>query len=248
MEKLYISILVFIFISLNATILNSQCIDETHSPFAADAWLSCNTSSGPIPQRGENHWIMYDFGQTYTLDSLYIWNYNVWGQTGSGMKQILIDYSTDQSNWNTIGPVMLEEAPGSWKYNTPSSINIGNVQARYFMITAIQTFDPDASCAGLGEIKITLGSSTDVEEIASKEDVALYPNPVEDILYLSFSDNIDIRNIMIYNTTGQLVKNTSNIYGSNTEITATDLDAGIYYLMIQSDKGQISRKFVKARL
>ncbi len=83
MMKYILAIIVAITFSIG---VSAQCIDDTHSPFQNQGWMSCNTSIGPIPERGDVHWIQYDLGEVYVLDSLYIWNHNVWGETEMGLK------------------------------------------------------------------------------------------------------------------------------------------------------------------
>ena len=102
--KKYIQPTLIILAILTSTFSYSQCFDEGHSPFKEQGWLSCNTSEGPIPERGDQHWVMYDFGEIYAIDSIQYWNHNAWGETGMGAKEILIDYSKDQVEWTWNQP------------------------------------------------------------------------------------------------------------------------------------------------
>ncbi|MFT4545861.1 MAG: hypothetical protein ACI9CU_000742, partial [Polaribacter sp.] len=57
-------------------------------------------------------------------------------------------------------------------------------------------------------------------------------------------ENLESRvlNVSVFNTTGQLVKEFSNLNGS---IDISDVDTGVYHIMIATEKGLFSNSFVK---
>jgi hypothetical protein len=77
------------------------------------------------------------------------------------------------------------------------------------------------------------------------------PNPMRDLTAIRFRLNESSENVsvQIYNTTGQVV---SNLFNGKTEANkiveihfdASDLSSGIYYTLLQTDKGYYSRKIV----
>lgn len=236
-------------ISLSLFITNeigAQCLENTHSPFEDHAWLSCETSIGPIAQRGDRHWLMYDLGHDYVLDSVSIWNYNVWGETGNAVKEILIDYSMDQINWNTIGPFDVDAAPGSWKYNQTTNLFLGNIPARYVLISVLETWDDNASCAGIGELKFTLGMPTNLEEIVELTEIQLSPNPTHDLLNLEWPLELTVDNIQIYNNLGGLVRSFDDLPGNRFSTPVNDMLAGVYHVRISAGTSYTTKSFVKA--
>jgi len=76
--------------------------------------------------------------------------------------------------------------------------------------------------------------------MTSKIQFTLYPNPVDDVLNLSFDDDID--QVIIYNITGSVLK---KIDGSASIISVTDLPRGIFIIEVHSDSGTAHRRFVK---
>jgi hypothetical protein len=70
--------------------------------------------------------------------------------------------------------------------------------------------------------------------------VSVYPNPVQDILYITTDANID--QVEIYNIQGQLIK-TGN--PKARKISTMDLSSGLYLLRIASDKGVSTHRFIK---
>ncbi len=223
----------------------AQCFDNGHSPFQEQGWLSCNTSIGPIPERGDAHWILYDFGYEYTLDSVYFWNHNVWGETGMGVKSILIDYSTDKENWTTIGPISIEKAPGSWKYTGTQGPSLGNVDARYVLITVISTWRESSSCAGLAEVRFGVNNSVDVTEVDSSLDWAISPNPAIDRITVQLPVVDEIRSMSVYNAIGQLIQKLSVPNNNEITVSLNEMEEGIYFISIATDKEILTKPFVK---
>ena len=71
-----------------------------------------------------------------------------------------------------------------------------------------------------------------VDENGGGTDVAVYPNPANDIVHIN---GIIASETRVYNTHGQLVK---TVHGTN-EIGVTDLVEGVYLLRITDVKGSV---------
>lgn len=86
---------------------------------------------------------------------------------------------------------------------------------------------PDNLIAGIGEQEM--------------KTIGIYPNPTSDLLRL---ENIDskILNVSIFNTTGQLVKEITAVTNS---VDVSDLEQGVYQLMVATEDGLYSNSFVK---
>ena len=72
---------------------------------------------------------------------------------------------------------------------------------------------------------------------------SVFPNPVDNILFINSIENSKPELIKIYNAYGQLVKTCSTPVSSKTGIDVSELNAGVYYLKIGDDKSYI--RFVK---
>ena len=131
-------------------------VTDNHSTNPKDAWLSCQSSISPNPNRGNNHWIQYDLGQVYVLHETHIWNYNVLNETTKGFRGVTIDYSIDGINWHPIGNYIWDQALGDKSYTGFDGPNFNGIQARYILITATSNWG-DATCSGFS--KITFGAS-----------------------------------------------------------------------------------------
>ena len=245
MKHIFYSIITISFLALGSFSATGQCFDDGHSPFQDQGWLSCNTSVGPIPERGDAHWIMYDFGHVYSVDSIYFWNHNVWGETGMGVKNILIDYSTDKQNWTTVGPITVEKAPGSWKYTGTQGPSLGSVNARYVLVTVISTWRESSSCAGLGEIKFSVDNVVDVVDVDPVLEWAISPNPASEQITINLPSDGAINKLSIFNSIGQTVHQVTSMNGQQLTIPLEGMQEGVYYVSLETDKQIHTKTFVK---
>lgn len=77
-----------------------------------------------------------------------------------------------------------------------------------------------------------------VEELSTF--VAIYPNPVNDNLFIATEDNIE--EITIYTLTGVVIYNETN---SNNTVDVSKLSDGIYFIKVKTSKGEMMRRFTK---
>ncbi len=71
--------------------------------------------------------------------------------------------------------------------------------------------------------------------------IGIYPNPTSDILTIE-NPNANIRNVSVFNTVGQFVKEYS---ADSRSVDVSALESGIYQIMVATDKGIFSNSFVK---
>ena len=83
----------------------------------------------------------------------------------------------------------------------------------------------------------------------SKHQLRIYPNPAQDILQIEFHTS-HIKQLVIYDLSGEMVKeiNLENYSALNTyQIQVDDLKNGIYFLRIDAQKYQITKKLIISR-
>ena len=77
-----------------------------------------------------------------------------------------------------------------------------------------------------------------------KSDVVLFPNPVNNQLYVKSKLNIDT--IKIFDINGRLIQNKKMIYSNDEiELSVSELKSGIYFLEVYSNKQKEVLRFVK---
>ncbi len=97
-------------------------------------------------------------------------------------------------------------------------------------------------------VNINTEQTTGVEDITELDESKVSPNPVAEILNieLSFSENLDYR-VTVVDIYGQNVKDFGRYndkhFSQNYDVS--DLASGVYFISVQSDKGQNMIKFSK---
>jgi len=76
------------------------------------------------------------------------------------------------------------------------------------------------------------------------ESIRIYPNPTKNELSV-ISSRLSVERIEIFNTFGKNVLSHKPLISSETTIDITDLPAGIYFIMITTEAGEVVKKLVK---
>lgn len=93
---------------------------------------------------------------------------------------------------------------------------------------------------------IHVSSITSDINIHQNNEISIYPNPVKDYIKVNYNrDLINAKNIDIINMTGQKIISLSNKNINDIEINTSELESGMYMLIISDDNKIITGKFVK---
>ena len=71
------------------------------------------------------------------------------------------------------------------------------------------------------------------------ENFNIYPNPTTDILNIELKENLTLEKVFIYNSIGQLVKETSEKI-----INVSDFATGIYNVQVLTNQGKATKKVI----
>jgi len=71
------------------------------------------------------------------------------------------------------------------------------------------------------------------------------PNPANDFITVSNSDNILVNSISVTDLNGRVVKQNAYSNVSNVQVNISDLASGVYMMNIASDKGTTTKKIIK---
>jgi len=248
MKKIIILLVAFV---MYQHVVNAQCYPNRHSTNFFDGWISCEKATSPNPARPASHFIMYDFGKTYKLGQMEIWNSNDPAHLDWGMRDVAIDYSVDGETWASAGTFTFPQASGLSTYEGAEGPDLDGAEGRYLLITGLNNYGGD--CFGLSEFRVE-GEEvviTDIDDLAKLEcvDVSLYPNPFAEkmMLVLAPGCNGDLH-YTVYDALGHAIKadKASLISGQEKAVEiGRDLPAGSYMLNIEFGGKSVNKSIVK---
>ena len=202
------------------------------------------TSNGqPVTSFGDNGILsmentIYVSGIKFFSDKIYLtgenknedlglWRLNADGsydtafnKTGEYIETSHADMWTESFNINSDGSIIL-----SGEFSSGSSVTNqwGNTETYKIFLA-----------------KYLVDESLATEDLSPKAKVALYPNPVKDMLY--FSAKGKVAKADIYDLNGRLVKTAAV---SNNSVNVSSLSKGMYFIILHTDKGVVKEKFIK---
>ncbi len=117
--------------TVDASGLNAS---DEHSSDLTDMWLSHVAET-------EGVWIQYDLGTVHKLDHVHVWNHN--SQTemvlGYGIKEALVEVSSDGETWTDLKTVEIPQAPAVEGY-AGVDVTLDGAVAQYVRITALSNY------------------------------------------------------------------------------------------------------------
>lgn len=75
------------------------------------------------------------------------------------------------------------------------------------------------------------------------KEIKVFPNPTSEVIHIQ-SPNLGIDNIIITDIVGQIVLQKTPNNNRNIQLNINDLKTGVYYLQLETEKGQVVRKLV----
>jgi len=124
--------------------------DDLHSADSATMWLSDLMDPNIA-------WIQFEFDSSCKLYQMLVWNYNstVEPSVGFGIKEAIVEYSVDGTNWSVLGTTYeFAQGPGEAGYANDTTIDFLGVTARYIRITVNSNWSPwGLKQYGLSEVR-----------------------------------------------------------------------------------------------
>lgn len=195
-------------------------------------------AQNPNPERGEGHWIHYDLGGIYRLGMVHAWNTNDVNHLDRGMRDVVIDYSTDGENWTELGEYIFPQASGSSIYEGFEAADFAHEEVRYIVITSLSNWG--AECYGLSEMRFEVidyvSSVSEAGGINECFEVDIFPNPHVDrftaVINSTCGDPISYR--IIDGTGRELQRGEIRQSAGRNELQFSEnLAPGVYHLVVQ---------------
>ena len=73
--------------------------------------------------------------------------------------------------------------------------------------------------------------------------IAIYPNPVENELFLA--TELQVKEIAIYDIYGRTVSQHVNMSTRRQVVNVADLEAGVYFMKVVTNEGKVVKRFIK---
>ena len=107
----------------------------------------------------------------------------------------------------------------------------------YYAVEVVALYEDGKESVGL--FKTIGNTSISVEE--NEISFGIYPNPVDDYLYIS--TNEAVKEIHIYNMLGMTVYQTAKYNGNS--INVSELNNGMYLMKVITENGESVKRFIK---
>ena len=153
--------------------------------------------------------------------------YKVSSESNYDKLHFLID-GTEKNNWS--GDISWTQAtytltPGThelrWEYTKDVSLSTG--------------YD----CAWIDNVVFPASTIITKVETVVENNVAIYPNPMNDVLNIQLDDIQS--NVVIFNSIGQVVRRYDNVSG-DMQINVEDLNVGIYFVKVNSEITKVIKR------
>ncbi len=95
----------------------------------------------------------------------------------------------------------------------------------------------------LDDISVTSALGVNENEISDK--IAVYPNPVNDVLNVSNNNLYEIKSLNITDVNGRTIKKLELSNVTETHVNVSQLTSGVYFINIETNNGSITKKFIK---
>ncbi len=181
----------------------------------------------------------YDF--CYALDSLAPDTFKIFYSTDCGVTK---NYLYQNEGWNMM--TTFHDGPGSfWPDSSQwitDTLDINAVAGLGEVQFGFEVFGEDKVSLFLDNINLEYGpgSTVDVSEMQGSKGVLIYPNPVTE--EMTIQSEIDIYRVSITDISGRQIH--SFIFESEF-IRIDYLLNGIYFLKLETEKGLVTKKFIK---
>jgi hypothetical protein len=150
------------------------------------------------------------------------------------------DTPTTLAQFTLISGIPVLTAPyPAWAENVYSLNAYSNQSIRI----GIRCVTADAYMFMVDDFKVTSSNLKTNEFFSNK--FSAYPNPTNNVVNITNSDNILLSEVSITDMNGRIVKtvNTNNL--TEVQINVADLTTGVYFMNINTDSGKAVKKFIK---
>jgi len=152
-------------------------------------------------------------------------------------------------NKNTITLTLTVNPKELLEYN--ATIEEGQTyQDEYFTIVNVTMADNKIhelitvtvhGCEKTVRLNLTVTPAVSIEIVNLQEAVRIYPNPARNELNIATTENLTIKTLSVFDLAGRTVNNPTGL----SQIDVSNLSQGVYFIRIETDKGTVTKRFIK---
>lgn len=149
---------------------------------------------------------------------------------------------TQSSDFVIISPPPYITA-ASYTAWTESTLALNTYNGQTIRI-GIHCISPDRYMLMIDDFKVTATSVMSTDDFVSSK-FNVYPNPVNNMVNISNDGTIQINKVAITDINGRTIKSFNFIGVVETQIPVLELNAGVYFMSIDTNEGIATKKIVK---
>jgi hypothetical protein len=213
----------------NPSLASESYYNDWEEALTPDNWivsLPIDLTNFPSGSSIELSWLARGLDADYSDE-----NYTVYVATSNTIEDLLDSTTT----FNEI----IGQNGGAGVF-VPRTLDISEFSGETIYVAFRHHISSDQFVLNIDDVAVSVDLST---SNFAKNQLKVYPSPVNDLLYVSSETNtIDSLKIVDFN--GRTVKQLS-VNNQNAEINVSDLTAGVYMISIETENGSTVQKFVK---
>ncbi|CAN5561095.1 hypothetical protein BH10BAC1_BH10BAC1_14870 [soil metagenome] len=211
-----------------------------------------------VPVTGYIPGTTYTVTTTIAVAGINKYGFQVSPQNTTGVQKgtLVVTNPTETKLIGTTGKYITHKSTGTagsgtrtWTFDwTAPAAGSGNLKLYASFIAANGNSANSGDQVFLSSLVIIENLSAGIaESVVNADSWIVYPNPAKDKINLETIDNENkVMSIEVMDITGKQLKTISNEdLSQNQSINIADLQSGVYVLMINTEKGRITKKFIK---
>ncbi|MBL7891419.1 MAG: T9SS type A sorting domain-containing protein [Bacteroidia bacterium] len=164
----------------------------------------------------------------------------------NGKLVVGINGAEKDTTLNLIGSTFISADSGTTWANITGNMACTHI----YGVHTLQAINNDLYVATYGGgVYKSIGLVLETQEMNfDDENVSVFPNPTQNQLTIEASFDLINAEIKVYNQLGEIEKYISNINSNKMNIETSSLSNGVYFIVLQNEGGQITRKIIINKL
>jgi hypothetical protein len=175
---------------------------------------------------------------------LFILAFGLQSAFASDLSYVVVNATSGFSDGSINLTVSGGVAPYTYAWTGPSGFtatteDISALSSGYYTVTVTDKY------CGIATVTIFVDVATSIKENSNTMALSVYPNPVNQTLYIQSSGSIKNGVLEIFTISGVKVLEKTGLSGETLQINVESLDSGLYLVQLTDNKNTLRKRFVK---